>query len=314
MPVINYYRMWLLVALLGNACLATVGVVDKLILTKAVPKPIVFVFYSTIFVLPLVLLLPFGLVQLPKNFADSIIFLISGLSFAFGVWAMYNAIAKGEVSRLGPLIGAAIPFFILCFGSFFLSEKLSLYAYIAAGFLIIGSLFVSFNEKTGSGAWHSGLDWALLAAVLFAISHMTAKYAFNTYGFVSGFVLTKIPIGFFGLALLGSTTVRQAIFKKTDADRMVAQGPLARYQAVLVGGNIALGAIGAILIQYAMSLGSVSLVNALAGVQYVLLLVIVAGISRWRPQILHETFTKQEIMHKAAAVVCIAIGLLFLLQ
>jgi drug/metabolite transporter (DMT)-like permease len=139
--------MWLVIALLGNALLATVGVIDKLILTKAVSKPIIFVFYSTIFVLPVFLLIPFGVIALPMWSADYAIFIVSGLCFAFGLWAMYVAIAKGEVSRIGPLIGAATPLFILCLGNIFLQERLGKFALIASVFLIVGSLVISFEKK-----------------------------------------------------------------------------------------------------------------------------------------------------------------------
>ena len=314
--------MWLVIALLGNALLATVGVIDKLILTKAVSKPIIFVFYSTIFVLPVFLLIPFGVIALPMWSADYAIFIVSGLCFAFGLWAMYVAIAKGEVSRIGPLIGAATPLFILCLGNIFLQERLGKFALIASVFLIVGSLVISFEKKETQSPWHAGLEWAVLSGFLFAISHVSAKYAYTTYGFASGFLLTKLPIGMFGLSLLASPSVRALFIKKPAAathssgiDPITIQKhkSLIRYQVLLVGGNTVLGAAGAVLLQYAMALGSVSLVNALAGVQFALLIVLVAVISRFWPTILKETFTKQEIIQKIIAVCFIGVGLILLL-
>ena len=78
-------------ALLGNALLAVVGIVDKFILNKSVTRPITFVFYSTIFVLPCFLLLPFG-IKLPVVWTDYMLFAVSGLCFAFGLWTLYIAI------------------------------------------------------------------------------------------------------------------------------------------------------------------------------------------------------------------------------
>ena len=123
--------MWLLVALLGNATLAVVGIIDRYILAKSVTKPIIFVFYSTIFVLPFLLLLPFGIINLPVVKADYMLFAISGFCFALGLWTMYIAILKNEISHVGPLIGAAAPFFILFLSRFFLSEQLSVRALLA---------------------------------------------------------------------------------------------------------------------------------------------------------------------------------------
>jgi len=310
--------MWLFVALLGNALLAVVAVIDKFILTKSVSKPIIFVFYSTIFVLPFFLLLPFG-VKMPNVWTDYLIFSVSGLCFAFGLWTLYIAIQKSEISHVGPLVGAAVPLFILFFSRIFLGEQLGAYALFAAVVLIIGSLVISFDLNVSStgrtghayrqAGWHLGMSWGVLSGFLFAVSHVISKYAYNVYGFYSGFVLTKLSIGIFGVVLLFSPTIRALFVKKesTLADKTAGNKRLA-----LIAGDISLGVIAATLLQYATALGSVSLVNALAGVQYALLIIFVAIISRFFPTIIKETFTKKEIIQKAVAVFIIGIGLFLL--
>ncbi len=301
--------MWLLVALLGNMMLATVGVIDKFILTKSVSKPIVFVFYTTVFVLPFFLLLPFG-IKMPTSQFDYVIFAVSGLCFALGLWTMYIGFQKSEISHIGPLIGAAAPFFILFLSRIFLGEKLSAQALLGAFVLIIGSLIISFEKKVNSKGWNLGIAWGILAGFLFAVSHVTAKYAYDVYGFYSGFVLAKLPIGIFGAALLFSPSV-QAVFNKKE--KTSAEQIKRRNLIFLVAIDIALGVAGSILIQYAIALGSVTLVNALTGVQYALLIVFVALISKFFPKILKEKFNRREIIQKAVAVGVIALGLSLLL-
>ena len=79
-------------------------------------------------------------------------------------------------------------------------EKLSTYGLLAAIVLIIGSLVISFDlRKEHHRRWHPGLNWGILAGFLFAVSHVISKYAYDMYGFYSGFVLTNLPIGIFGL-------------------------------------------------------------------------------------------------------------------
>lgn len=301
--------MWLFVALLGNAMLATVGIIDKFILTKSISKPIVFVFYSTIFVLPFFLLLPFG-VKIPTTQMDYIIFAISGFCFALGLWTMYIGFQKSEISHLGPLIGAAAPLFILFLSRIFLGENLSNRALLGAIVLIIGSLVISFDQNNKHRGWHAGMIWGLLAGFLFAISHVAAKYAYGIYGFYNGFIFTKLPIGVFGAALLLTPSVRATFRKqvKTSAEKTKS-----RKQIFLVVVDMSLGVAGSIAMQYAMALGSVTLVNALAGVQYALLIVLVALISKFFPKVLKETFTKKEIIQKTVAVSIISIGLFLLL-
>ena len=311
--------MWLFIALLGNALLAVVAVIDKFILTKSVSKPIVFVFYSTIFVLPFFLLLPFG-VRMPNVWTDYLIFSVSGLCFAFALWTLYIAIQKSEISHVGPLVGAAVPLFILFLSRIFLGEQLGVYALLAVVVLIIGSLVISFDLNAtstgrtglpaGEAGWHLGMSWGVLSGFLFAVSHVISKYAYDIYGFYSGFVLTKVPIGIFGAVLLFSPTIRALFVKRerTQADKTAGNKRLA-----LVAGDITLGVIAATLLQYATALGSVSLVNALGGAQYALLIIFVAIISRFFPQIIKETFTKKEIIQKAVSVIIIGVGLVLLL-
>ncbi len=301
--------MWIFIALLGNAMLAIVGIVDKFILTKSVSKPVVFVFYSTIFVLPVFLLLPFG-INLPNVWADYVLFCVSGFCFAFGLWTLYIAIQETEISHVGPLIGAVMPFFILFLSRIFLGEQLGAYGVLASAILIIGSLVISFDLKERGHGWHSAMSWGVLAGFLFAVSHVIAKYAYDSYGFYSGFVLTKLPIGIFGGILLLSPSVR-ALFRKKE--KTPVDKARSKKLFFLVVGDITLGVIGSTLIQYATALGSVTLVNALAGAQYAMLIVFVALISKFFPKILKETFTRKEIIQKVTAVAIISFGLVLLL-
>lgn len=304
--------MWFIFALLGNAVLAIVGVTDKLILTKSVPKPIVFVFYSTIFILPLFLFLPFGVI-FPTAWADYFIFAVSGICFALGLWAMYIGFQESEISHVGPLVGAATPFFVFLLGNIFLGEKFTAIKLVAIFVLIFGSLIVSFEKSKFHNGWHRGMAWGVLAGLLFAVSHVTAKYAYDAYGFYNGFIWTKLWIGAFALFLLPFPSVR-ALFRRSPANSEIQSAPSHSGAAGLVVANKLLGILGVVLVQYAISLGSVSLVNALSGVQYALLIILVALISKFYPQILKETYTRKEIWQEVSAVAIIGLGLVLLLR
>ncbi len=299
--------MWLPVALLANAILAVVGVMDKLILTKSVSKPIVFVFYSTVFVFPLFFFLPFG-VSLPSVWADHIIFAVSGICFSLGLWALYIGFQESEISHVGPLVGAATPFFVFLLSNVFLREKLTTMNLAAISVLIFGSLIISFEKSRRHNGWHRGMAWGILAGLLFSISHVTSKYAYDAYGFYNGFVWTKLWIGVFGAMLLFSPSVRALFYKKQKSPNKPPG------QFFLIFTNKFLGVGGVILIQYAIALGSVSLVNALAGAQYALLVIFAALLSKFWPRVLKETYTRKEIFQEAAAVALIGLGLVLLLN
>ena len=210
---------------------------------------------------------------------------------------------------MGPLIGALIPFLILFLSRSFLHEELSSRALWGAVLLIIGSLVMAFAGRSPVGRWDGGVQWAVLAGLLFAISHVSAKYVYDVYGFFSGFIFTKLPVGVFGAFLLLDPQVRNVLYnKQTPIKKKTKRNPL-----LLVALDMALGVAATVLLQYAISLGSVSLVNALAGVQYALLIIFSALISKFFPQIFREDFSAKQILQKGVAVIIIAIGLFFLI-
>ncbi|TAN33094.1 hypothetical protein EPN28_03800 [Patescibacteria group bacterium] len=303
--------MSITIAAIAYALLAATTILDKFILNKSVPRPAVFVFYSCVFVLPILLLSPFG-VHLLRGFGDWLVAVVSGLAFAFGLWAMYIGFKDSEVSHSGPLVGAATAFFVLILSQTFLSEALSTRNLGAIIILIAGSLVISIEKSNNHDGWHGGMAWGVLAGLLFAVSHVAAKYLYEGYGFYSGLVWTRGALGLFALPLLFLPSVRADLFKK-KFDLPPHNLPLIKgernHRVVLIFTNKTLGVIGGLLIQYAIAIGSVTLVNALAGLQFALLIIAVALLSKFAPRWFKEEYGKKEAIMEALAVILIAAGL-----
>ena len=185
--------MWFSVAVTGYFLLAVVVILDKLIVSKSEVKPVIYTFYSTIFMLaaPLVFLfVDFGWLR----GADWLWALISGVTFGFGLWTLYLAVKKGEVSHISPFNGAAITFFIYLLSSFFLSEKLNSVQIAGMAILVFASLLLSFEKTRTHSGFHSGFLWAVLSGLLFAISHVSVKYLYGIYPFWTGFIWSRAMI------------------------------------------------------------------------------------------------------------------------
>jgi uncharacterized membrane protein len=315
--------MYLFIAILGYIFLAVVNIFDKFILTKAVPKPIVVVFYSTALILPIFLLIPFGAGFL-GNWLSYLVAAIGGVFFALALWAMFISFQKSEVSHAGPLIGASTPFFVLFLSQLFLKEQLTSYQIIGIVVLIIGSLIVSAEKSKQHHGWHSGMLWGILAGLLFAISHVASKYIYDIYGFYSGLVWTRGFMGLFGVILMFFGDVRRVIFKINKSQRKTSPSPLLRKegtdivqsskQFLLVFFSRLLGVVGTLFVQYAIAIGSVTIVNALAGAQFAFLVILVALISKFLPKLFKEDYSKGEMAWEMASVVVIAVGLIFVIR
>ena len=217
-------------------------------------------------------------------------------------------VVLGEISRIAPIVGGAIPLFTLFFSYFFLAERLTGHQLVAFFLLVIGGVIMLWPRKTKPALVRASLSkrlfLALLAALFFAGSFVLSKFIFTEQAFVNGFIWIRIG-GFLGAwLLLFWPTTRQAIFKSSRTIKLKVGG--------LVAANKGLSALSFLLLNYAISLGSVTLVNALQGVQYAFLLMIALFLSKKFPQIIKEQITNGVIIGKVTAICLIALGLAIL--
>ena len=264
-----------------------------------------FVFYSTIFILPIFLLVPFSGYII--NTFHLFIALVAGFAFALALWAMYIGFQKSEVSHSGPLVGATTPFFVLILSLVFLGERLGYIQILGICVLIAGSLLISMEKSKGHNGWHRGMLWIVLSGLLYAISHVASKYIYDIYGFYTGLVWTRGFMGLFGLLLLFSPY----LWKKDNCKSKDKKNK--KSQFLLVMSTRIFAIIAVLLIQYGIAVGSVTIVNALAGVQFAFLILLVALLTKFLPRFFKEKFVRGELKTEILAVVIIAIGLALVL-
>ena len=81
---------------------------------------------------------------------------------------------------------------------------------------------------------------------------------------------------------------------------------------ILVFVNQGFGSAGFMLQNYAIFLGSVTLVNALQGFQYAFLLLISTVLAIMSPKLLKETFSWRIVVQKGLAIIVVGVGIYFL--
>lgn len=302
---------WLAAVLIGHLFNAVAFVVDKILLTKSFQNPFVYAFFIGALSGLAIVLLPFG-VEWP-GWALFGLDLAGGALFIASLLAFFHALQGGEASRIVPFIGGGIPVFTLMFEILFLDQQLSSQQLVAFGVLVVGTVLIaieigapeSVEEKKEKQGWKAWL-YGLLAALLFAVSFGLTKLAYDTQPFISAFTLQRFGSVAFVVIFLLSRKNRQAIAETI---------PVLRTKAGLAFiGSQSMGAAGFVFINYAISLASVSIVNALQGVQYAFLLVIaVVGTVKY-PQMLKESMTRASLVVKSIAVVIIGVGLYLIAQ
>ena len=296
--------MWLISAILGYILLAIVFILDKHILAQEVRKPIVYTFYSTVF------LLVVGLAWFFIPFEMSPVYwfwsIISGFAFGLALHTMFVAVAKSEASHLDPFIGAIITIAIFAGAYLFLGEQLSQTQMWGIGCLGLSSLFLSVEDRPSTKGGKNKKQWqwyvlGIISAVLFAISHLTSKFLYDEFGFISGLVGSRFTTGIFGLLILALPVTWYALRKPAPKK---AKNPTG-----LVILDKVLGVVSVLFIQYAISLSSVTVVNALSGLQYALMFIIIVILSLGRSKFLKEKFSLVETMAQVAGLAFIILGL-----
>jgi drug/metabolite transporter (DMT)-like permease len=292
---------WILIAIIAYILFAVTGVLDKFLISHVEQHPIVYAFFSGIVGPATFILAPFGLIML--NARDMTIAVVAGVLFTIGMYYMYSAVRMTSISRVLPIEGGLVPVFTLAIAYFFLGERLTVVQNFSFVFLVVGAVLVSFRrEQTG---WRAkALGHVMISAFLFALSLTMTKYIYNQSNLVSGLIWTRL--GFFAsaLAILLSPKARRYIF---HARKKATKRNLGVYLTAR-GGN----ALAGFLQNYAISLGSVSIVNALQGVQFVFLLLLTTGLSVSFPKVLKERVTTEALSIKLTAIVLISIGLFLL--
>lgn len=294
---------WVILAIVAYLFNAVNGVVDKFMLTKTVSKPIVYAFYTGITSLAMVVLIPFGVKLLsPMGF---LIAFVGGGAFAAALFFLYTAIQATSVSRVLPIEGGFIPMFTLILAYFILGERLTDFQYLAFVFLVFGAVLISFRrEEVGGEFKPQALASSLLAAVFFSVSFVLTKFIYNEVGFFSGLVWTRLGMGLLALSFLVSKQNRLSIFHtgKTVSNN----SKLLFYASKITGG------IGGLMENYAIAIGSVTLVKAMQGTQYVFLLLLTSFLTIYFPKILKERITLGILFQKLIAIGFITIGLILL--
>jgi len=128
------------------------------------------------------------------------------------------------------------------------------------------------------------------------------KQVYIELEFINGFVWSRFGGFIAAVSILLIPSARCAIFNQPKQKN---QGSTA---VLFFTGQVA-GALGFVLVNYAISLASVSLVNAMQGVQYAFLLVMALIIAKRFPKAMTEKLSGRVLVQKIAAIILISAGI-----
>ena len=274
---------WLIFAISGYFFYAVSTLINKFLLRqKAVTKPMAFTFWVGVSSIFTFVLVPFGLHW--PGWSGFILDLLAGIIFFAALFYFYRALDINEASRAASVMGGLLPIFILIFSYLFLDERLGWLQLAAFLLLVVGGILLSLKiQKKGLKEAMKGWGSIFLAILVGAIYWVLEKHIFNTQGFITGFIWTRLGLVIGALLILLYIPWRRTVF--TSASQATGGiGALMIFAKLIAG-------LGSLSVHFALSRASAPLVQALQGTEYVFLLMLVVIFSKKFPQIIKEKTT-----------------------
>ena len=268
---------WLLLAILGQFLYAVSVLVDRYIVVQAehIGRPIVYAFYISVLSGFVVVLVPLGVVSWPNDMVVLWSFLYA-IAFIAAIFFLYSTLRIARASDAAPVVGAISALTTLALAGTLIDGDVTTSLLPSVILLAVGTALIShFHFK------RQALVYALSSGVMFGVTIFFSKLVFLETMFLNGLFWTRISTVIVALMLLLVPVARRAIF---SGGRRSSQGA-----KLLVIGNKVMGSVASIVTAFAVSLGSVSIVNALAGLQFVFLFLFVFLFARYAPKLRHKT-------------------------
>ncbi len=320
--------MWLTVAIGSYFINAGIYVADKFLLSKKIHSSITYAFFVGIWSIFNIFLLVFD--PWVPALRELLVDLLAGALFLATLIFWYKTLHQSEATRVVPIVGALIPIFSFLFSYIFLGQSLAERQLLSFVILIIGGILISikhtrfyvvkevmerFRNIFGNilGGIHAQYRPArrlilnsVTSALFFAIYYVLIKYIYTSQPFIGGFVWSRLGTFIGVLFLLFVPDWRKLIIKHQKGAKTPKN--LTFFLSVRI-----LAALAFIMLNWAISLGNVALINSLQGVQYVFLMLLVLFLSTKFPKILREELGGGVLLQKIIGVVLISLGLYMLI-
>lgn len=292
--------IWIGLVVFAQMINAVIVLVDKYLLnsTKGINQPAVYAFYVSMLSGVVLIMVPFGAVSWP---GATVIGLSLGMALAYilSIYFLYSALKITDASDVVPVAGAVSAIATFALVHFGLDQDLPGNFMLAFVFLVIGTLLIShfrFNTRSFVLVFFSG--------ILFGVSAFLIKLIFEYSSFADGFFWSRMANVFGALFLLlipaNWTAIKESMQSSSSGIKW------------MVVGNKTLSGVSFLLVMVAINMGSVSIVNALSGLQFVFLLTFAYFCVNRFPAVFSGEIHPHRFNHKLYGVIFIIFGFLAL--
>lgn len=281
---------WLLFALLAPAIYAAVVFVDKYILVKEVKDYRGMSIYSSIIasIFGCIIWIATGFPFL--NFQDTSIILFTGILTTFGAALYFNALSKGEVSKI-TILFQITPLIILILAYFLLKESITSNQLLGFILILISTIGVSLEKRKGNFKLSSTFILILLADLFWALALVLFKFVTETNSFAKIVSFESWGIGLGGVILYYFfPSVREAFLKTNKKLKKRVLG--------IIFINESFYLLGRLLTYFAVTLGPVALISVVGGTQVFFAILYGFLLTTIAPKIFQEDISREGLFKK----------------
>jgi uncharacterized membrane protein len=307
--------LWIVLVIIGQFLNAIVSLIDKYIITSStvVLRPLSYAFWVSILSSGSIIIFCFSWVRIPVDGIDipsfahihapsllvAALSITAGYAFFTALVSYFTALKSADASDTVPVVGGLTACFTLLLAYSFLNVSLSRNFLFGFALLVVGTILVSrfrFTWRTMLSVTHAGL--------MFGIHYVAIKALFNATNFDTAFFWSRLAIVMVALSMLLIPEYYENIIGRTRRAKT-------RDGAIVLGNKVLAGVVSIVILK-AIEHGSVSLVEALGGLQYLFLLVISVVVGPFFARDFGESVTTRDVISKLISIPLIALGFFLL--
>ncbi len=287
---------WALLAILSAFMWAFCNVLDKVVVSKYLSKPLMPVLCMGVLglfmSLGIFLINGFDTLSLPHWGLG----LLAGVLFALMNLCYFKSIQLEEVSKVLPLYYLS-PMFLIIIAAIFLGEIFTPLIYFGMLFLVAGAIGVSSDEGF-KPSWSKGIWFMVLAGFCTAINQTITKYLLDYADYWTIFGIIRIGAFCFLLPFIPK-------YLRDFKELVKEHGPKPLGFVTL---SESLNLLAVLVSTLAASTGFISLINALQSIHPFFLLILTTVLSLFWPHILEEKISRSILARKGLSIAVMFVG------
>lgn len=291
---------WALLAILSALIWAFCNILDKLVVSKYVSKPMIPVLCMGV----LGIFMSLGIFLL--NGFDTLslshwgLGMLAGFLYTLMLLFYFKSIQLEEVSKVLPLYYLS-PMFLMLIAAIFLGEVFTPLIYLGMFLLVAGAIALSsdagFKPSLSKGIW-----FMVLAGFCIAINQTITKYLLDYADYWTIFGVIRIGAFCFLLPFIPGHIKDFKALVKEHGPKPVGFVTLSE----------TLNLVAVLVSTLAASTGFISLINALQSIHPFFLLILTTIFTLFWPQILEEKITQPILLRKAVSIGVMFVGILLI--